>query len=98
MTTGSDYDNFEFHEALVKCLNDTDPLLYESVNSQWARFRAFAETGGDRSDRNDPWYSCDEDKFAPEVRKTLHENIQLCYIVASVVCDIFISPFPGSLV
>ena len=79
LTTGLDYDNFEFHENLVKCLNDTDPLLYESVNSQWVRFRAFAAAGGDRIGLDDPWYSCDEDEITSEVN--IHPKITMMCMV-----------------
>ena len=36
----------EFLERLTQCLEKLDPKLQRSVNSQWERFKAFAESGG----------------------------------------------------
>ena len=74
LMTGSEYHNMQFYNSLVKCLNDTDPILYESVNAQWEKFRGYAETGGNRPEK-DPWYSCEEDEISPEVRIILQPSL-----------------------
>ena len=65
LITGTEYDDFEFHDSLVKCLNQTDPLLYQSVNLQWKHFFIFSKNGGNRPD--DAWYSCDEEDAPSKV-------------------------------
>ena len=72
LITGLEYDNFDFHEKLVQCLNRTDPLLYRSVNLQWEHFRAFSVTGGDRP--QDPWVDCDEDGFPTHVSNWMFQR------------------------
>ena len=63
LTAGTDFDNLEFYNKLVDCLNKTDPLLYKSVNSQWQRLKEFSGTGGVRPSHEDAdvWYNCTED-------------------------------------
>ena len=68
LTAGADFDNLEFYNKLVDCLNQTDPLLYKSVNSQWERLKEFSDTGGVRPSKDDVWYNCTEDGTSLRVK------------------------------
>ena len=68
LTAGTDFDNLEFYNKLVDCLNQTDPLLYKSVNSQWERLKEFSDTGGVRPSKDDVWYNCTEDGTSLRVK------------------------------
>jgi len=59
MMTGKAYVDDGFHEDLVQCLMKTDPKLYQSVNSQWAGIRAYANKGGAPGDI---WYRCGQEE------------------------------------
>ena len=70
MVTGNDYVDDGFHEDLVQCLKNTDASLYQSVNSQWAGIKRYANDGGHSPD--DIWHPCDSQDHA---KASKHLNV-----------------------